>query len=193
MKRLRSWLFNGLAALSLAACLATACMWIRSYWYANNFWVTSANSATGTVIRTNIVFEQSPWAQKQIGVAFVWTTVNEAPQLHSEFGHYEGPLFFRPFASPPTYAGLAERLGFRFTLKTKSSSPGMKSKLFIALTCPDWSIFLLLLAMPVIWIVATLRKPIHRGVCEHCGYDLRATPDRCPECGNSTLEREKSK
>jgi hypothetical protein len=39
-----------------------------------------------------------------------------------------------------------------------------------------------LLAFPAL-VRRTLRR--RRGACPHCGYDLRATHDGCPECGSS--------
>lgn len=49
---------------------------------------------------------------------------------------------------------------------------------------PIW-ILMIPFIIPCLMGLRLLRKRFHRrqGCCEKCGYDLRASPDRCPECG----------
>ncbi len=54
---------------------------------------------------------------------------------------------------------------------------------YISAIIPEPFVLLFAWIMPVFWIRQRLIKRHPPGHCANCGYDMRATPERCPECG----------
>ena len=65
---------------------------------------------------------------------------------------------------------------------------GTKRYISASLDVPVWQLVILFSVLPLIWLKTRLARTCRPGdgFCAVCGYDLRATPERCPECGHVT-------
>ena len=64
--------------------------------------------------------------------------------------------------------------------------PGNGRYRIIYLQWPHWPVAAVLAVLPSTRLLSHARRrrrPIRAGLCPACDYDLRATPNRCPECG----------
>ena len=162
-------LFNLAAAVSLVLCLATVALWCRSivredHWYALAGQVPAAEFRIGDghalvrdrrVPREALADDRIRWYHK----SFSAPSVTDKVMLWQFQGRSSTAIALR---SDPDVALSGWTLRLRI-----------------------WPIVAMTSLLPALWTFLTLRRrqQYRQGLCPVCGYDLRASPDCCPECG----------
>jgi hypothetical protein len=181
-----------LSALSLLLCVAVVVLWVRSHLIADNVdhinvqrgWYM--NSATGLVYVIRHSYPEPPPSDLELG--WEWNEFGAVtPQLmfSRRFAGWEyGPVFDPRGMWDENERTRWKRLGF-YHYRQEYEDLGV----FRLVAAPHWAIAAILLPLPAMWLCRRVREVRRRrsGLCPACSYDLRATPERCPECGSTMV------
>jgi hypothetical protein len=103
--------------------------------------------------------------------------------------------------APPSGAAPKRSVAGIPAVITLVSAQAWNGERAVGMTASHWFLFVLTGALPLVWIVQRALGVIRRqvsvrrarlGLCLRCGYDLRGTPQRCPECGADTAPSPRS-
>lgn len=183
-------------AISLVLFVAVVVMWMRSFRVGDGIvWSTSwttppsvqktyaASSADGAV-GFYIEHATYPALSKDQSLEGLWAAHvdyrkgmagwrYEKPGPSDQSGRWLGFSLFRSDGTIYPASAHQPRQGPAVAMATRM------------VTIPYWFLAIFLASLPVIFVIR--RWPAARrgaaGRCPGCGYDLRASPDCCPECG----------
>jgi len=129
----------------------------------------------------------------QSGSAGLGIAVRESVSWHNLGSNPLGKPWVSWFRTNKKYPefrdSIVDKWGFSVSWFGESDRPGASStRHFWAFVCPSWFPLPFLFTTPAIWFRRFIyrRKSLRwarEGRCAHCGYDLRSSPDKCPECG----------
>ena len=211
VKRLARILLHAVTVLSFLLLVATLTGWVRGYRAREYFGVVRENTTDGGWVcrewavdwgggDIGVVYapasadaaaareagcpagvrwggRSNRWAPTRATSASVaWTALWMRAGHRAEFRSAAGIM-----------AGRAQGRDWASSLSVPAGVP-RSDRRYYWLILPCWMAAILFAVLPAqrTWAMVRHRRVARRakaGLCPACGYDLRATPDRCPECG----------
>lgn len=198
MKPLSRWQFNSLAALSLVLCFASCGLWYRSKSIADAVWFQTKSGSFGYVMTAQGYLVFAAGTVDSYDLSYGWRA---GIYIHpfDETGWF-GNLLRQDGGTFYSHLGLVRVLGYGPMAKQIEGGSigfGESFETIRALYLPLWLVASAGAIFPtrIVFMKVVKRRRLRRamrfakGLCSSCGYDLRATPDRCPECGTTPLEK----
>jgi hypothetical protein len=187
VKRLFRYLFTLCSAVSLLLCVTVCALWGRSYGVSDDLaWIVQHETQ-----------QERSRRQTRFGIGMVDGEIHVgrgSRTWNPEFGTFDlEPAFSwstRANESRFTVPGASfwRRLGFSYQRTRSFSSILSYSFNSDDVVLPFWAIAVATALLPACFVAArrTARRHCRLSLCPICGYDIRASPERCPECGTAT-------
>ena len=163
MRRLFRILFNTFTVLSLVLFVAMLSVWVWAPRQQAHHFHTATRRYTVRLMQSQ-----------------VWLDVAEGRWARGQFGAPPGKFYRLP-------PGTRRRLPGGFEYEPSGADPRQARQFYLFV--PYWFPMAAAALLPALWTASSIRRRLRARrdagakPCPRCGYDLRATPDRCPECG----------